>query len=88
MLRFTKIEEESIPRKYNKLKAEIEGFLSMNVKVAKIECGNDYKNTKAAVGTFRNCIMRHGFLKLVISFTAVLFLASCSSGQDFSCSRG
>lgn len=28
--------------------------------------------------------MRHGFLKLVISFTAVLFLASCSFGQDFS----
>jgi hypothetical protein len=61
MLRFTKIEEESIPRKYNKLKAEIGGFLSMNVKVAKIECGNDYKNTKAAVGTFRNCIRRYGF---------------------------
>lgn len=61
MLRFTKIEEESIPRKYNKLKAEIGGFLSMNVKVAKIECGDDYKNTKAAVGTFRNCIRRYGF---------------------------
>lgn len=61
MLRFTKIEEESIPRKYNKLKAEIGGFLSMNVKVAQIEYGNDYKNVRVAVTTFRNSIRRHGF---------------------------
>lgn len=63
MFRITKVEEKDIPKKvtYNKLKAEIQGFMDMSIKVAKIDTGDHYSNVNTAVKTLYNSIKRYGF---------------------------
>ena len=63
MFRITKIEEKDIPQKahYNNLKAELRGFMDMNIKVAKIDTGDHYANLNVAFKTLHMAAKRHGF---------------------------
>lgn len=63
MLRITKIEEKDMPKKVyrNKLKAELQGFMAMNIKVAKVDTGDHYVNTEIAARTIRMAANRYGY---------------------------
>lgn len=63
MLRITKVEEKDVPKKVyrNKLKAELQGFMAMNIKVAKVDTGDHYASTEVAARTIRLAANRHGF---------------------------
>lgn len=63
MFRITKVEEKDIPKKVyrNRLKAELQGFMDMNIKVASIDTGDHYASTEVAARTIRLAANRYGF---------------------------
>lgn len=64
MFRITKIEEKDLPKVkqyYCSLKAEFEGFMSMNIKVAKVDTGDHYKNSQVAAQVLGKAAKVHGY---------------------------
>lgn len=62
MFRITKIEENDIPKKVyrHNLKAELQGFMDMNIKVAKVDTGDHYVNSECAARTLQLAANRYG----------------------------